>query len=184
MSSGGPGRSENRSWRAPGASQRRPRGSKLRFGEGKRRPRESKKDFEAILGPKTTVGNFFWRRFWEPWGGLGGALGRLGAAFLSDLVAHSFFVHFSSILGRFGDGFLYQIHRKNGYKTKLILNSFLMFFHDFWIHLRKSWIYGKVCFSQGKTMFFEVQRIHFIMFFVYFFIIFRRRFGDRFLMHF
>ena len=44
----------------------------------------------------------------EPWGGLWGALGRLGAAFLGDLVAHRFFVVFLSILGRFWDGFWYQ----------------------------------------------------------------------------
>ena len=38
-----------------------------------------------------------------PWGGLWGALGRLGAAFLGNLV-----VVFLTILGRFWDGFWCQ----------------------------------------------------------------------------
>ena len=41
----------------------------------------------------------------EPWGGLWGALGRLGAAFLGNLVAHRFFIvfliDFGTILGWF-----------------------------------------------------------------------------------
>ena len=60
-----------------------------------------KKDYEAILGPKSTVGKLIWRGFLEPWGGLWGALGRLGAAFLGNLVAHRFVIVFLSILGWF-----------------------------------------------------------------------------------
>ena len=75
--------------------------------EGKKRPRASKKHFGAILGPKTTIGNFFWRGFWVPGAAFGEALGCLGDAFLSDLVAHRFCIDFSSIFRRFWDGFLY-----------------------------------------------------------------------------
>ena len=38
----------------------------------------------------------------------GEALGGLGGAFFSDLVAHRFFIDFLSIFRRFGDGFWYQ----------------------------------------------------------------------------
>ena len=91
---------------------------------GERRPRESKKDFEAILEPKTTIGNFFRRGFWEPWGGLGGALGRLGAAFLAHLAAHRFFIDFLSIFRRFGDGFWYQKSMKKRIENEADFKEF------------------------------------------------------------
>ena len=69
--------------------------------EGKKRPRASKSHLGAILEPKNKAGNFFWGGFWRPRAAFGEAFGRLGGAFLGDLVAHRFFIDFLSILRRF-----------------------------------------------------------------------------------
>ena len=50
--------------------------------------------------------------FGDPGAAFGEALGRLGGAFLGDLVAHRFFINFLSMLGRFLDVFWYQFGSK------------------------------------------------------------------------
>ena len=66
------------------------------FPEGKKRPRASKSHLGAILEPKNEIQPIPIPPIWGPWGGLWGALGRLGGVFLGDVVAHRFFVDFLS----------------------------------------------------------------------------------------
>ena len=93
-SPGGPGGSKNRSWRPPGEPGRRPRGSKSRFGKGK----SAQERRTAILEPswvrKRQSNRFRVNPFGRPGATFGEALGRLGGAFLNDLVAHRFCIDF------------------------------------------------------------------------------------------
>ena len=50
--------------------------------------------------------------FGDPGAAFGEALGRLGGAFLGDVVAHRFFIDFVSIFKRFWDGFWHQKSKK------------------------------------------------------------------------
>ena len=126
-SPGGPGRSKNPSWRGPGASRRRPRGSKKRVGKGKsgqERPR-------AILEPswvqKTKDKGGRTTPFGRPGAAFREAVSGLGVAFLSDLVAHRFFIDFASIFRRFWDGFWYQKWKKK--ETENGANFEVFFWH-------------------------------------------------------
>ena len=72
-----------------------------------------------------------WGGFWGPGAAcgealrrLGGALGRLGGAFWGDLVAHRFFIDFSSIFRRFWDGFWYQKSKKKRTENEAIFEVF------------------------------------------------------------
>ena len=105
---GGPGGSENCSWRGPGAPRRWPRGSKNGFGRGKSAQERPRRILEPSWSPKQKYDTIFWGGFWEAWAVFGEALGGLGGAFFSDLVAHRFFIDFLPIFRRFGDGFWYQ----------------------------------------------------------------------------
>ena len=69
--------------------------------------------------------------FGDPGAAFGEALGRLGGAFLGDVVAHCFFIVFLNQFSYvFGMVFGIKIQRKNDEKTKLILKCFLDGFCD------------------------------------------------------
>ena len=62
--------------------------------------------------PKMRWSRRFWVPIWDAFFGLWGTLGRLGDAFLDDLVAHRFCIDFLSIFRPFGDRFWYQNSKK------------------------------------------------------------------------
>ena len=104
-SSGGPGGSENRSWMASGMLRRSPRGSKNRFERGTGAQERPRRILERSWVRKRQDKGFRGFPFGRPGAVFGEALGRLGGAFLGDVVAHRFFNDFLLIFRRFWDGF-------------------------------------------------------------------------------
>ena len=111
-SPGGLGGSKNRSWRGPGGFRRRPRGFKKRFGRGKSAQERRRAILEPSWVRKRQSNRFRVNPFGRPGATFGEALGRLGGAFLNDLVAHRFFIDFLSIFIYFWYGFWYQNSKK------------------------------------------------------------------------
>ena len=125
-SSGGPRRSVNCSWRAPGTSRRRPRGTKNSFRRGKSTQERPTAILEPSWSQKGRLPGTGTPDLEGPGAAFGEALGGLAGTFLGDLVAHRFFIDVYRFR-RFWDGFWYQKSKKNGEKTKLILKCFLRF---------------------------------------------------------
>ena len=109
---GGPGGSENRSWRGPGAPRRWPRGSKNGFGRGKGAQERPRRILEPSWVQKRQDKGGRGFPFGTSFSVFAEALTRLGGAFLSDLIAHRFCIIFYRFWNDFGMIFATNLEAK------------------------------------------------------------------------